>query len=84
MIVSVPTELDQDHMEIMSLAWVTIDEGMQLLHWPTDRVERAITLLLQEGMTLTSMNILAFRSIGFEVSGNNIYKCNMNEIELTY
>lgn len=55
MIVSVPTELDQDHMEIMSLAQggqgcVTIDDVMQQLQWPHDRAERAITLLLQEGM----------------------------------
>ena len=55
MIVSVPTELDQDHMEIMSLAQdgrgcVTVDDVIQQLHWPSDRVERAITLLLQEGM----------------------------------
>jgi ESCRT-II complex subunit VPS22 len=55
MIVSVPTELDQDHMEIMSLAQdgqgcVTADDVMQRLDWPNDRAERAITLLLQEGM----------------------------------
>jgi len=55
MIVSVPTELDQDHMEIMSLAQdgqgcVTADDVMQQLKWSSDRAERAITLLLQEGM----------------------------------
>lgn len=55
MIVSVPTELDQDHMEIMSLAQdgrgcVTTDDVMQHLKWSSDRAERAITLLLQEGM----------------------------------
>ena len=55
MIVSVPTELDQDHMEIMTLAQdgqgcVTVDDVKQQLKWSEDRVERAITLLLQEGM----------------------------------
>jgi ESCRT-II complex subunit VPS22 len=55
MIVSVPTELDQDHMEIMTLAQdgqgcVTVDDVTQQLKWSEDRVERAITLLLQEGM----------------------------------
>lgn len=55
MIVSVPTELDQDHMEIMSLAQdgqgcVTVDDVIQQLKWPDERAERAITLLLQEGM----------------------------------
>lgn len=55
MIVSVPTELDQDHMEIMSLAQdgqgcVTVDDVMQQLKWTNDRAVRGITLLLQEGM----------------------------------
>jgi ESCRT-II complex subunit VPS22 len=55
MIVSVPTELDQDHMEIMTLAQdgqgcVTVDDVMQQLKWNKDRAERAVTLLLQEGM----------------------------------
>lgn len=55
MIVSVPTELDQDHMEIMSLAQdgkgcVNVDEVMQELNWSSERAERAVTLLLQEGM----------------------------------
>jgi ESCRT-II complex subunit VPS22 len=55
MIVSVPTELDQDHMEVMELAQdgegcVTEDDVMQKLKWSKDRAARAITLLLQEGM----------------------------------
>eukprot|EP00934_Nitzschia_sp_Nitz4_P003269 Nitzschia sp. Nitz4//scaffold40_size135432//118066//118791//NITZ4_003267-RA/size135432-processed-gene-0.51-mRNA-1//1//CDS//3329551288//3259//frame0 len=55
MIVSVPTELDQDHMEILSLAQdgqgcVTVDDVMQQLNWKQDRADRAITLLLSEGM----------------------------------
>ena len=41
MIVSVPTELDQDHMEIMTLAQdgegcVTVDDVMQQLKWKKD------------------------------------------------
>jgi ESCRT-II complex subunit VPS22 len=55
MVVSVPTELDQDHMEIMTLAQdgqgcVTVDDVKGQLRWTEDRVERALTLLLQEGM----------------------------------
>lgn len=55
MIVSVPTELDNDHMEVMTLAQdgqgcVTNDEVRQRLSWSEDRVERALTLLLHEGM----------------------------------
>jgi len=55
MIVSVPTELDNDHMEIMTLAQdgqgcVTVDEVRQRLSWSEERVERALKLLLHEGM----------------------------------
>jgi len=55
MIVSVPTELDNDHMEIMTLAQdgrgcVTVDDVKQQLRWTEDRVERALNLLLHEGM----------------------------------
>ena len=55
MIVSVPTELDNDHVEIMTLAQdgqgcVTVDDVRQRLSWSEDRVERALTLLLHEGM----------------------------------
>lgn len=54
-IVSVPTELDKDHTEIMTLAQngegcVTIHDVVQHLNWEEDRAQRAITLLLQEGM----------------------------------
>ena len=61
MIVSVPTELDQDHMEIMSLAsnsndggggggCVTKDDVIHKLKWNDERAERGLTLLLQQGM----------------------------------
>jgi ESCRT-II complex subunit VPS22 len=60
MIVSVPTELDQDHVEVMNLAasdvgcggqgCVTVDDVTQQLKWSTERANRALSLLLQEGM----------------------------------
>ena len=55
MIVSVPTELDQDHCEVMTLAQdgngcVTVDDVMGQLKWNKERADRAMTLLLQEGM----------------------------------
>lgn len=59
MIVSVPTELDQDHVEVMNLAamdvgagqgCVTVDDVTQQLNWSRDRADRALSLLLQEGM----------------------------------
>ena len=66
MIVSVPTELDNDHMEIMTLAaahensggggqpsgCITVDDIEQQLKWSNDtgRIDRAISLLLNEGM----------------------------------
>ena len=66
MIVSVPTELDNDHMEIMTLAaahensggggqpsgCITVDDIKQQLKWSNDtgRIDRAISLLLNEGM----------------------------------
>jgi hypothetical protein len=50
-----PTELDQDHIHVITLAQsgqgcVTVDDVMQQLRWNKDRAERAFTLLLQEGM----------------------------------
>jgi ESCRT-II complex subunit VPS22 len=55
MVVSVPTELDNDHMQIMTAAQehgegVTIDIVMESTGWNRQRAERAIELLLQEGM----------------------------------
>jgi ESCRT-II complex subunit VPS22 len=54
MIVSVPTELDQDHTEVMSVAnsgsGVTVDDVCSQLGWNQERAERALHLLLQEGM----------------------------------
>ena len=54
MIVSVPTELDQDHTEVMSVAnsgnGVTVDDVCSQLRLNKERAERALHLLLQEGM----------------------------------
>jgi ESCRT-II complex subunit VPS22 len=59
MVISVPTELDNDHMQILSIAQqhgscdsgITIDELQNKTKWnSTTRVQRAMDLLLQEGM----------------------------------
>mmetsp|Transcript_42944 Transcript_42944/g.103822 ORF Transcript_42944/g.103822 Transcript_42944/m.103822 type:complete len:181 (-) Transcript_42944:224-766(-) len=56
MIVSVPTELDEDHTSILTLAsgqggCVTVDDVQKhMSNWSKERIDRAITLLLQEGM----------------------------------
>jgi ESCRT-II complex subunit VPS22 len=68
MVISVPTELDNDHMTLMSLAAVeqqsSSDDGKQQQQqqgitvrkiqdhtgWSKERIDRAILLLLQEGM----------------------------------
>jgi ESCRT-II complex subunit VPS22 len=58
MIVSVPTELDNDHMEIMSLAQayagsVSIDQVQDGTGWNQERSQRALDLLLGQGMAWT-------------------------------
>jgi len=55
MIVSVPTELDNDHMEIMGLAQayagsVSIEQVRDGTGWNDDRSQRALNLLLGQGM----------------------------------
>lgn len=55
MVVSVPTELDNDHMQVMTVAQesgqgVTVDQVMAATGWNKPRADRAIELLLQEGM----------------------------------
>jgi ESCRT-II complex subunit VPS22 len=57
MIVSVPTELDQDHMQVLTAAQqldgctgLTVDDVVRSTGWGAERVERALELLLQEGM----------------------------------
>lgn len=54
MIVSVPTELDNDHMEVMTLAkdmqCVTMEQVKDVTGWGEERAERALQLLLAEGM----------------------------------
>jgi ESCRT-II complex subunit VPS22 len=57
MVISVPTELDNDHMQVMEVATVngygkgiTLDQVQQATGWTSDRATRALELLLQEGM----------------------------------
>jgi ESCRT-II complex subunit VPS22 len=56
MIISVPTELDNDHMEVLTVAQnnpmtgITVDHVEQATGWNRDRIERALELLLQQGM----------------------------------
>lgn len=55
MVVSVPTELDNDHMQVIQLAQdisggITMDMVEDMTGWNRDRVRRAMDLLLAEGM----------------------------------
>lgn len=55
MIVSVPTELDLDHIKVFSLAesgegCITTDDIVKQLAWNQERAKRVIKLLLSEGM----------------------------------
>lgn len=55
MIVSVPTELDSDHVQVFSLAesgegCITTDDIETQLGWNHDRADRVMKLLLSEGM----------------------------------
>lgn len=57
MIISVPTELDNDHMEVMKIAQdhqghVTIQNIKDAnITWNDDRIQRALDLLLSKGMS---------------------------------
>jgi ESCRT-II complex subunit VPS22 len=57
MIVSVPTELDNDHMEVMKIAQdhqgrVTVQNIKDItITWHEDRIQRALDLLLSQGMS---------------------------------
>lgn len=55
MIISVPTELDNDHMEVMTLAQeaggcVSLEQVQEATEWNEERSTRALDLLLGEGM----------------------------------
>uniref|UniRef100_A0A7S2EAJ9 Vacuolar-sorting protein SNF8 n=1 Tax=Trieres chinensis TaxID=1514140 RepID=A0A7S2EAJ9_TRICV len=63
MIISVPTELDSDHMEVMKIAQdaagvissgpsgrVTVNDVKAVTHWNEERIKRALELLLGKGM----------------------------------
>jgi ESCRT-II complex subunit VPS22 len=63
MVISVPTELDNDHMQILTIAQgsdgdddvtpisgLTMDQIIARTNWTESRATRAMDLLLQEGM----------------------------------
>lgn len=58
MIISVPQELDNDHMEVMATATnyqtstrgITVDDVMQNNGWDRERAQRGLDLLLTEGI----------------------------------
>lgn len=58
MIVSVPQELDNDHMQVMATATdrqtstqgITVDDVMASTGWDRERAQRGLDLLLTEGM----------------------------------
>lgn len=58
MIISVPQELDNDHMEVMATATnnqtatrgITVDDVISNTGWGRERAERALELALTEGM----------------------------------
>lgn len=57
MIVSVPEELDYDHMQVMNTAenndfgpYVTVKDLNHVLQWDDERANRALDLLLSKGM----------------------------------
>jgi len=56
MVISVPTELDNDHMQVMTAAsayketGISVDQVMYTTQWTRERTQRALDLLLQEGM----------------------------------
>lgn len=65
MIVSVPNELDSDIMRVMAVEnnnsneksnGITVDDIMGATQWSRERVERAVQLLLQEGMAWLDTN----------------------------
>ena len=56
MIISVPTELDNDHMEVMKVAQdhngqvTKADIKEATITWNDDRIQRALDLMLTQGM----------------------------------
>ena len=58
MIISVPQELDNDHMEVMATATnyqtstsgITVDDVMRNTGWDRERAQRGLDLLLTEGI----------------------------------
>jgi ESCRT-II complex subunit VPS22 len=55
MVISVPTELDNDHMEVMTIAQdvaegLSVRKVMEIKGWTEERAKRSLDLLLSEGM----------------------------------
>jgi ESCRT-II complex subunit VPS22 len=55
MVISVPTELDEDHKEVMSIAQdiasgISVETVTRKTGWKEERAKRALDLLLSEGM----------------------------------
>lgn len=54
MVLSVPTELNRDHVALVELAdqhgFVTMDGCKAALGWPAERLESVLRLLMEEGM----------------------------------
>merc|ERR1712038_69717 len=55
MVVSVPTELDEDHTDVMKVAQdvdggITVEVVTKKTGWKEERAKRALDLLLSEGM----------------------------------
>eukprot|EP01083_Nonionella_stella_P156769 508034_1 len=61
MVVSVPCELNRDHTAILKLceksAFTTSDEIQKRLHWPKERVDTVLKLMLQEGMAWIDLQV---------------------------
>ncbi len=61
MVVSVPTELDEDHKEVMKIAQdiaggISVRNVTRNTRWKEDRAKRALDLLLSEGMAWLDVN----------------------------
>ncbi|KAL7558355.1 hypothetical protein ACA910_004020 [Epithemia clementina (nom. ined.)] len=81
MVISVPTELDNDHMQVMTAAsafsetGLSVDNVMHTTQWSRERTQRALDLLLQQGMawldTYEGQDLYWFPSIWQENRGGS-------------
>ena len=62
MVVSVPLEMNRDHVAVMELAgprgWVTAAACCRQLQWPLERVELVLHVMMEEGMTWVDEQML--------------------------